>query len=103
MATSYYCANVAGELEGLSEKLHHLSEKIDRVPSVDKYKFQTHIDELHIIMTELDDRLCELATSCSTAEMLDESRPVRDPGVKFTDPAREPARGNELFDYDIGG
>jgi len=99
MATRYYCANVAGELEGLSEKLHHLSEKIDRVPSVDKYKLQTHIDELHIIMTELDDRLCEMVTSCSTADMLDGSEPVRDAGVKFT----ETAPRNELFDYDIGG
>lgn len=99
MATRYYCSNVAGELEGLSEKLHNLSERFDRVPSIDKFKLQPHIDELHIIMTELDDRLCELVTSCSSVEMLDESLTTKRPGVRFTDAPRR----NELFDYDIGG
>ncbi|MHB8789046.1 MAG: hypothetical protein ACYDBT_04135 [Desulfobulbaceae bacterium] len=99
MASRYYCSNVAGELEGLSEKLHNLSDKIDRLPSIDKYRLQPHIDELHIIMTELDDRLCELVTSCSTAEMFDRGETVGSNGVKFS----EPSRRNELFDYDIGG
>ena len=99
MASRYYCSNVAGELEGLSEKLHNLSDKIDRLPSIDKYKLQTHIDELHIIMTELDDRLCELVNSCSTAEMIDSREKVSSPGVSFS----ETAKRNEFFDYDIGG
>lgn len=99
MASRYYCSNVAGELEGLSEKLHNLSDKIDRLPSIDKYKLQPHIDELHIIMTELDDRLCELVNSCSTVEMLDRRETAASPGVSFS----ETARRNELFDYDIGG
>lgn len=99
MASRYYCANVAGELEGFSEKLHSLSEKLDRVPSTDKWRLQPHIDELHIIMTELDDRLCEMVTTCSTVEIPgdDVGRPVR--GM---DPAG-PVSRNELFDYDIGG
>lgn len=99
MASRYYCSNVAGELEGLSEKLHNLSDKIDRLPSIDKYKLQPHIDELHIIMTELDDRLCELVNSCSTADMRDREDTVGSTGVSFS----EPARRNEHFDYDIGG
>lgn len=99
MATRYYCSNVAGELEGLSEKMHSLSDKIDRLPSIDKYKLQPHIDELHIIMTELDDRLCELVTSCSSVETLDGSETTKKPGVRFADVSRR----SELFDYDIGG
>lgn len=99
MASRYYCSNVVGELEGLSEKLHNLSEKIDRLPSIDKYKLQTHIDELHIIMTELDDRLCELVTSCSDAEMFDRKEATHRTGVPFAGPSRR----EEFFDYDFGG
>jgi hypothetical protein len=99
MASKYYCSNVAGELEGLSEKLHNLSDKIDRLPSIDKYKLQTHIDELHIIMTELDDRLCEMVTSCSSVEMLDRKEPATRTGVSFS----EVPKKNEFFDYEIGG
>ncbi|MHB1351301.1 MAG: hypothetical protein C4563_02445 [Desulfobulbus sp.] len=99
MATRFYCANVAGELEILSEKLHNLSEKIDRIPSIDKFKLQPHIDELHMIMTELDDRLCEMVISCDTVDMLDRREESATSGVSFN----EPVRRNELFDYDIGG
>ena len=99
MATRNYCTNVAGELEVLSEKLHHLSDKLDRVPSIDKYKLQTHIDELHIITTELDDRLCEMVTSCETTEVLDGSEHISRSRVSLS--PRETR--NEFFDYDFGG
>jgi len=98
MASRYYCSSAAGELEVWSERLHKLSSEIDRIPSIDKYKLQPQIDALHIILTELDDRLCELMNSCKTVERLDvieESRPnVRE---TFTETR------NEGFDYDFGG
>ena len=68
MASRAYCTNVAEELAGWSEKLHKLSSKIDNIPSIDKYRMFPQIEELYIIMAELDDRLCELLESCSTAE-----------------------------------
>lgn len=99
MATRNYCTNVAGELEVLSEKLHNLSDKLEKVPSIDKYKLQPHIDELHIITTELDDRLCEMVTSCETTEVLDGSEHVFRPRVSLSSSERK----NEFFDYDFGG
>jgi hypothetical protein len=72
MATREYCSNIAEELEIWSGKLHELSGKIDRIPSIDKYKLFPLIEELHIIMTEMDDRLCEAMTSCSTIEGAEE-------------------------------
>jgi hypothetical protein len=100
MASRYYCSSVAGELEMWSERLHKLSGEIDRIPSINKYKLQPQINELHIIMTELDDRLCELLESCPTVEegfgtKEEEGRH----GVKqsFT------RDRNEMFDYDFGG
>lgn len=68
MASRYYCSHVAGELEYWSERLHKLSSAIERIPSIDKYKLQPQIEELHIILTELDDRLCNLVDACDTVE-----------------------------------
>ncbi len=95
MATREYCSNISEELEIWSEKLHNLSSKIDRIPSIDKYKLFPQIEELHIIMTELDDRLCDLLTSCSTIEETKEEGINQ--SIDFN-------RGeSESFDYDFGG
>ena len=100
MATREYCSNVAEELEVWSESLHKLSGKIDRMPSIDKYKMYPLIEELHIIMTELDDRLCEAMTECSTLE-----RPSKeeDTGPKLGLKTTMNQDPDVLFDYDFGG
>jgi len=79
MASREYCSNISEELEYWSNRLHELSNKFDRVPSIDKYKVLPHIEELHILMTEVDDRLCEVMTSCSTVEQVkgEEVRPAK--------------------------
>ena len=78
MATREYCSTVSDELEYWSGRLHELSEKFDKVPSIDKYKVLPHIEELHILMTEVDDRLCGMLRACSTVETIreEEKRPV---------------------------
>ena len=70
MASREYCSSVSEELEYWSDRLHEVSDKFDSVSSIDKYKLQPEIEDLHIVMTEMDDRLCEMMTSCSTAERL---------------------------------
>jgi len=70
MAGREYCSTIGEELEYWSGRLHELSEKFDKVPSIDKYKLLPHIEDLHILMTEVDDRLCDVMTSCSTVESL---------------------------------
>ena len=76
MASKYYCSNVAGELEYWSQRLHKLSSELDVISSINKYKLQPQIDELHIIMTELDDRLCELVNDCDIVEEVDSMESV---------------------------
>jgi hypothetical protein len=100
MATREYCSNVAEELEIWSDRLHQLSSKIDRIPSIDKYKMYPLIEELHIIMTELDDRLCEAMTECSTLEGPSKKE---DSGPKLGSKTTMNQDPNVLFDYDFGG
>ena len=100
MASRYYCSNVAEELESWSERLHKLSDEIDAIPTGMKQRMFSQIEELHIILTELDDRLCEMINSCSTVEGMDDLTTrggVPGYGVELS------AKRNELFDYEIGG
>jgi hypothetical protein len=99
MATKYYCSNVAGELELWSRRLHKLSSEIDGIASIDKYKLQPQIDQLHIIMTELDDRLCDLVNACDSVESFDSLEEKKLVGGKRDTSLSK----NELFDYDFGG
>jgi hypothetical protein len=100
MASRIYCSDVALELKCLSEKLHKLSFEIDRVPSIDKYKLTPQIQGLRIIMTELDDHLCDLMSACDTVEEL--SLQGRD-DVKLPTSFKLNRNQDEFFDYDFGG
>jgi len=99
MASKYYCSNVAGELEHWSRRLHALSSEIEGIASIDKYKLQPQIDQLHIIMTELDDRLCALVNTCDSVEEFDNREGKKPTGVKQD----LSYRTQEHFDYDFGG
>jgi hypothetical protein len=96
MASRVYCTSVATELTKWSEKLHKLSGDIERIPSIDKYRLLPQIEELHMIMTEMDDRLGDLVDACESIEV---------GGKKETfSGARSPGlRGDEKFDYEVGG
>ena len=71
MASRNYCSTVGEELEVWSSKLHDISRKRDRMPSIDKYRMLSQIEDLHILMTEMDDRLCEVLTVCPSVEPLE--------------------------------
>ena len=100
MANRDYCSNVSEELAEWSERLHKLSSDIDRIPSINKYRLLPQIEELHIIMTELDDRLCDLMNACPTADTLD-TMEVRTGKGTFAFDVK--GHRNEAFDYDFGG
>jgi hypothetical protein len=102
MANRYYCSNVAEELEGWSEKLHKLSSEIDSLPTGSKQRLFSQIEELHIIMSELDERLCGMLEACSTVEEMGEVEKVEGEGVDSYGEELS-GRGNERFDYEIGG
>jgi hypothetical protein len=100
MASQVYCSNVAVELKSLSDKLHKLATDIDHIPSIDKYKLTPHIQDLHIIMRELDDRICGLLCACDTMEG---PNAKDDLGTKLPDIDPLDKNKREFFDYDFGG
>ncbi len=100
MATRAFCEHVGPELAVWSSRLHAISEKIESVPSIDKYKLLPQIEELHILITELDDRLHDLSTACSAVGEADQGSQAA-PGFATDAPANH--RPGVRFDYDFGG
>ena len=95
-----YCTNVETELGLWRQKLANIDNHIQQLPCGDKEKMLGNIEELHMTMAELDDRIHELEVSCPT-----EWSPVREEiSGKFgilND--RYEAALNEVVDYDFGG
>ena len=95
-----YCRNVETELTAWKAKLYNIMRQMDKLPTGDKQRMYEKVNGLHIVMTELDDRLDQLRTACPT-----EWSPARkeikgkmaDLGNKYEETARE------FFDYEVGG
>ena len=100
MKVKDYCQNVDMELTGWKAKIYNVMRQMDTLPTSDKQRMYEQVNGLHIIMTELDDRIDELRTSCPT-----EWSPVRDEiKGKIADLGdRYDKAEGALFDYDIGG
>lgn len=100
MKTSEYCTNVERELGGWREKLGEIDHRIEGLSCGVKEHMLGNIEELHMLMAELDDRITALKTSCPT-----EWRPMRDAmsarvkgiGEKYA------FATTEVVDYDFGG
>ena len=58
------CCEMDRELSSWRNRLHEVSDKFDNEPSINKYRLQPHIEGIHILQTEIDDRLEELRSVC---------------------------------------
>ncbi|MEW6426491.1 MAG: hypothetical protein AB1568_00505 [Thermodesulfobacteriota bacterium] len=97
MNTREFCTNLNRELEGWRTRLEEVSNRFDEVPSLDKYRLTPHIEGLHILLTEMDDRIAELAESCPVGEWNFGEDAVGEPSF-----AMKEERGVH-HDYDFGG
>ena len=100
MKTLEYCNTLENELSAWRQKIAHVTEKIDGMPSIDKFKLTEHIEGLHIVLTELEDRISELKTDCLTSWNPEED----DFRVKFDELGMKLKEAEGVYhDYDFGG
>lgn len=64
MDVKSYCDNLAIELTGWKAKVYDIVRKLDKMPSGDKEKVVPEVNELHMIIEELDDRVDRLKAEC---------------------------------------
>jgi hypothetical protein len=95
-----YCKSVNTELSIWKARLYSVISKIDQLPTGDKQRIYEEVNGLHIIMSELEDRIENLRTACPT-----EWKPAEDEvankvsglNSRFNDTA------GIRFDYEFGG
>ncbi len=67
MELETYCDNLVAELTGWKAKVFDVVRKLDQTPSADKDKLVPQINELHMVIEDLDERINKLRTECPTA------------------------------------
>lgn len=95
-----YCKNVNMELTVWKARLYDVISKIDHLPTGDKQRMYEEVNGLHIIMSELEERIEKLRTECPV-----EWKPTREEiNVRLSGLSN---RYNDatgvFFDYDFGG
>ena len=61
-----YCRNVQIELSGWQAKVKEVVRRLDQVDAGDKSNVVSQVNDLHIILEELDQRVTLLETECPT-------------------------------------
>lgn len=100
MKVKDYCKNVDMELATWKAKLYDVMRQIEQLPTGDKEKMYEKVNGLHIIMTELDDRIEQLRSACPT-EWSPEREEIQGKIADLGDGYE--AAANALFDYGVGG
>jgi hypothetical protein len=100
MDVKNYCRNVETELTAWKAKLYDVMRQMDKLSTGEKQRMYEQVNGLHIVITELEDRLDQLRASCPT-DWAPERKAIKakiaDLGDKFEEAS------HEFFDYEIGG
>ena len=59
-----YCDNLTFELAGWKDKIDHIVDRFDHLSTGEKERFVGEVNGLHIISSELSDRVLALNTAC---------------------------------------
>lgn len=100
MEINDYCKNVDMELSQWQEKLHHIVDQMDHMPTSAKQNMYEEVNGLHILMTEMDDRIQQLRSECTLSwepRSEEVTTNISGSSKRFND--AEKIR----FDYDFGG
>ncbi|WP_157469874.1 hypothetical protein [Desulfobulbus elongatus] len=100
MEIKEYCENVDTELTTWKAKLHDVISKLEPLSTGRKEGVYEEINGLHIIVTELEDRIEKLRTECPLVwqpeqETID--RRMTELSERYNDAQKE------FFDYEFGG
>lgn len=91
-----YCNNVQMELNTWKARLYDIMRTIDRLSTGEKMHMHENIEDAHILLTELNDRIEQLRSECPT-----EWSPQReDISIRINNlKERAEAMEKALFDY----
>ena len=100
MQVKDYCKNLDIELTSWKAKLYDVLRKMDELPTEKKQRMYEEVNGLHIVMSELDERIDKLRTECPLAWKPDHEE-IQAKFSELNDKYNNTA--GVLFDYDFGG
>lgn len=59
-----YCSGLEMEMTAWKAKLYDLTRKVDQLGTKEKEKVLANVQDLHILLTEMNDRVQQLKTEC---------------------------------------
>lgn len=59
-----YCKGVEMELVAWKAKLYDMIRKIDKLGTAEREKMLPNVEDLHMLLTEMEDRINQLETEC---------------------------------------
>jgi hypothetical protein len=59
-----YCKNMEKEMTTWKAKLYDVTRKVDKLGSAQKEKILANVEDLHILLEEMSDRVEKLRTEC---------------------------------------
>jgi hypothetical protein len=59
-----YCNNLTIELTGWKAKIYDIIRRLDKLPSGAKGKILGHVNDLHVLVEEIEDRIERLRNQC---------------------------------------
>jgi hypothetical protein len=95
-----YCRGVDMELTLWKARLYDVISQIDRLPTGKKQRMYEEVNGLHIVMSDLEERIDKLRRECPTQWKPDQEEIVvkmSQLNSKYNDTA------GVLFDYEYGG
>lgn len=95
-----YCKNVDKELSQWRNKLDHIVHELDSMPTGIKQPLYETVNGLHILMTEMEDRIEQLRTECQISWEPETESP--NPNIAGTSKRFKDTK-DVHFDYDFGG
>jgi predicted nuclease with TOPRIM domain len=64
MDVNTFCSSMQAELTGWKAKAYDIVRKIEKLPTGDKDKVFSEVNDLHILIEELNDRISKLQKEC---------------------------------------
>ena len=92
-----YCKGLEQELTIWKARLFDLQRKIDRLPSADKERMLPNVEDMHMFVVEMSDRIDTLRTECPSewgAEKKEIDESYATVGVKYQDAIKYLGAGN---------
>lgn len=59
-----FCQGIESEMTAWKAKLYDVMRKVDRLGSAEKEKVLTNVEDLHMLLEEMSDRVNQLRTEC---------------------------------------